>query len=240
MLKHAIYQTGTINSLLEAVYDGDTTLEYLASKGDLGLGALDAIDGELIICDGEFFRADANCRLNKLLKEDKTPFAIISHFQPSLSFDLNADSFANLERQLLAQLPSLNLIYTFKIKGVFSQIDLRSEECTCRPYRRLIEILPDLQRTCTFEQLQGTLVGVYFPNYLAQVNVPGFHFHFVDTKHEIGGHVFGLNLTSGMVEVQIIHELDLNLIASAEFYQANLTRNITDEVTQVEKLRSGV
>ena len=43
-----------------------------------------------------------------------------------------------------------------------------------------------------------------------------------------------------MVEVQIIHELDLNLIASAEFYQANLTRNITDEVTQVEKLRSGV
>jgi len=84
------------------------------------------------------------------------------------------------------------------------------------------------------------LVGVYFPTYLAQVNVPGFHFHFVDTKHEIGGHVFGLNLTSGMVEVQIIHELDLNLIASAEFYQANLTRNITDEVTQVEKLRSGV
>ena len=238
MLKDAIYQTGTLNSLLEAVYDGDTTLEYLAGKGDLGLGALDAIDGELIICDGEFFRADANCRLNKLPKDDKTPFALICNFQPSLSFALQADSFADLERQLLAQLPSLNLIYSFKIKGVFSQIDLRSEECTCRPYRRLIEILPDLQRTYAFENLEGTLVGVYFPNYLAKINVPGFHFHFMDTEHEIGGHVFGLKLSSGVVEVQIIHELNLSLIASAEFYQANLTRNITDEVTQVEKLRS--
>jgi len=238
MLKHAIYQTGTLNSLLEAVYDGDTTLEYLASKGNLGLGALDAIDGELIICDGEFFRADANCRLNKLSKEDKTPFALVCNFQPSLSFELQSNSFADLEQQLLAQLPSLNLIYSFKIKGNFKQIDLRSEECTCRPYRRLIEILPDLQRTFSFENLQGTLVGVYFPSYLAQVNVPGFHFHFVDTKHETGGHVFGLTLSAGTVDVQIIHELDLRLIATPEFYKANLTRNITDEVTQVEKLRS--
>lgn len=238
MLKHYIYQTGTINSLLEAVYDGDTTMAQLATKGDFGLGALDAIDGELVVCDGKFFRANANCRLNRLDNLSKTPFAVISNFQPSLSFTLAAISFADLETQLLAHLPSTNLIYAFRIEGVFSQIDLRSEECTCRPYRRLIEILPALQRTHSFENLSGTLIGVYFPTYLSQLNVPGFHFHFIDVAEEIGGHVYGLNLTSGEVKVQVIHGLDLSMITTDEFYQANLASNIANEVTQVEKLRS--
>lgn len=238
MLKHSIYQTGTINSLLEAVYDGDTTMAQLATKGDFGLGALDAIDGELVIYDGKFFRANANCHLNRLDNLTKTPFAVISNFQPSLSFTLNASSFADLETQLLAHLPSTNLIYTFRIEGFFAQIDLRSEECTCRPYRRLIEILPALQRTHSFEHLSGTLIGVYFPTYLSQLNVPGFHFHFIDVAEEIGGHVYGLNLTDGQVKVQVIHGLDLSMIATDEFYQANLASNIANEVTQVEKLRS--
>ena len=238
MLKQYIYQTGTINSLLEAVYDGDTTIAELANKGNFGLGALDAIDGELVICDGKFFRADANCRLNRLADTMKTPFAVISHFQPSLSFTLNASSFADLETQLLAHLPSTNLIYAFRIEGLFTQIDLRSEECTCRPYRRLIEILPALQRTHSFADISGTLIGVYFPTYLSQLNVPGFHFHFVDVAEEIGGHVYGLNLVGGQVKVQVIHGFDLSMIASDEFYQANLASNIATEVTQVEKLRS--
>lgn len=135
-------------------------------------------------------------------------------------------------------MPSTNLIYTFRIEGFFSQIDLRSEECTCRPYRRLIDILPALQRTHSFENISGTLIGVYFPAYLAQLNVPGFHFHFIDAAEKIGGHVYGLNLTDGQVKIQVIHGLDLSLISTDDFYQANLAGNIANEVAQVEKLRS--
>jgi acetolactate decarboxylase len=35
---HEIFQTSTINALLESVYDGDVTFAELARHGDLGLG----------------------------------------------------------------------------------------------------------------------------------------------------------------------------------------------------------
>lgn len=235
--KQSIYQTGTINSLLQAVYDGDASMKKLSQHGDFGLGALDAIDGELIICDGKFFRADARGQLNQLTPETCSPFAVITKFTSEHSFEITASSFAELEQKLLPQLISANLIYAIKIKGIFNHIELRSEECTCRPYRKLVEILPDLQRTFSFDNIRGTLVGVWFPNYLAQVNVPGFHFHFIDEQQQVGGHVFGLNMANGKVEIQTLHGFELDLIQSDEFYQANLDINNGAAVAQVEQVR---
>lgn len=235
--KQSIYQTGTINSLLQAVYDGDASMEELSQYGDFGLGALDAIDGELIICDGKFFRADARGQLNQLAPATCSPFAVITKFTPEQSFELAAVNFAELEQNLLSQLISANLIYAIRIEGFFSNIELRSEECTCRPYRKLIEILPNLQRTFSFDNIAGTLVGVWFPNYLAQVNVPGFHFHFVDEQQKVGGHVFGLKMTQGKVQIQTLHGFKMDLIQSNEFHQANLDINNSAAVAQVEQVR---
>lgn len=237
-MKQSIYQTGTINSLLQAVYDGDASMEKLSQHGDFGLGALDAIDGELIIYDGKFFRANAHGQLNQLAPESCSPFAVITKFKPERSFEISAASFAELEQKLLPQLISANLIYAIKIEGLFNHIELRSEECTCRPYRKLVEILPDLQRTFSFENIRGTLVGVWFPNYLAQVNVPGFHFHFIDEQQQVGGHVFGLDIVNGKVGIQTLHGFELDLIQSDEFYQANLDINNGAAVAQVEQVRS--
>jgi acetolactate decarboxylase len=235
--KQSIYQTGTINSLLQAVYDGDASMEKLSQHGDFGLGALDAIDGELIICDGKFFRADARGQINQLAPETCSPFAVITKFTSEHSFEITASSFAELEQKLLPQLISANLIYAIRIKALFNHIELRSEECTCRPYRKLVEILPDLQRTFSVDNIRGTLVGVWFPNYLAQVNVPGFHFHFIDEQQQVGGHVFGLKMEHGKVEIQTLHGFELDLIQSDEFYQANLDINNGAAVAQVEQVR---
>lgn len=235
--KQSIYQTGTINSLLQAVYDGDASMEKLSQHGDFGLGALDAIDGELIVCDGKFFRADARGQLNQLAPETCSPFAVITKFTSEHSFEITASSFAELEQKLLPQLISANLIYAIRIKALFNHIELRSEECTCRPYRKLVEILPDLQRTFSVDNIRGTLVGVWFPNYLAQVNVPGFHFHFIDEQQQVGGHVFGLKMEHGKVEIQTLHGFELDLIQSDEFYQANLDINNGAAVAQVEQVR---
>ena len=43
-------------------YDGDVTFAELAEHGDLGLGTLNALDGEMIALDGRFFRADVDGR----------------------------------------------------------------------------------------------------------------------------------------------------------------------------------
>ena len=213
MQKNTMYQVGTINSLLEAVYAGDTSIAVLKQYGNFGLGALDNIDGELVACDGEFYRANAKGELNIISDLEKTPFAIVNKFIPDFSFNIENVNFTDLEKTLLPKFPSLNLIYAMRIQGNFHHISLRSEECTQRPYQKLVEILPHLQHTFFHENINGMLVGVWFPNYLAQLNVPGFHFHFVDDKRKVGGHVFGIELNSAIVEIQILHQLHLSLMA---------------------------
>lgn len=39
---------------------GDLSFAELAEHGDLGLGTLNHLDGEMVALDGEFFRADAD------------------------------------------------------------------------------------------------------------------------------------------------------------------------------------
>lgn len=48
----AIFQTSTINALVESVYDGDVTFAELARHGDFGLGTLNALYGEMVALDG--------------------------------------------------------------------------------------------------------------------------------------------------------------------------------------------
>ena len=157
---------------------------------------------------------------------------------PEKSFKLSSLNYLDLEQKILPYLPSNNLIYAIRIKGHFQHISLRSEECTTRPFRKLVEILPALQRTFEYTNIAGQLVGVWFPTYLSQVNVPGFHFHFVDNNKSVGGHVFGLFMTEGEVEIQVLHRLELDMIASQEFYDANLDTENKEAVAQVEQVRS--
>ena len=55
---HVLFQASTIAALLEGAYDGDLSFAELAEHGDLGLGTLDGLDGEMIALDGRFYRAD--------------------------------------------------------------------------------------------------------------------------------------------------------------------------------------
>ena len=57
---HVLFQASTIGALLDGAFDGDLSFAELARHGDLGLGTLNGLDGEMIALDGEFFRADVD------------------------------------------------------------------------------------------------------------------------------------------------------------------------------------
>ena len=59
---HVLFQASTIGALLEGAYDGDVSFEQLAEHGDLGLGTLNALDGEMIAVDGRFYRPTSTAR----------------------------------------------------------------------------------------------------------------------------------------------------------------------------------
>ena len=55
---HVLFQASTIGALLEGSFEGDVSFAELAEHGDLGLGTLNHLDGEMIAIDGRFYRAD--------------------------------------------------------------------------------------------------------------------------------------------------------------------------------------
>ena len=45
-----LFQYNTLGALMAGLYGGTLTVGELLEHGDLGLGTLDSIDGELIVC----------------------------------------------------------------------------------------------------------------------------------------------------------------------------------------------
>ena len=69
---HVLFQASTIGALLDGAYDGDLSFAELAEHGDLGLGTLNGLDGEMIALDGGFYRADVGA-VGEIEADERTP-----------------------------------------------------------------------------------------------------------------------------------------------------------------------
>src|SRR6185295_10563056 len=85
---HVLFQASTIGALLDGAYDGDLSFAELAEHGDLGLGTLNGLDGEMIALDGAFYRADVEGRIHPVAPQERTPFAVVTRFQPTVEADV--------------------------------------------------------------------------------------------------------------------------------------------------------
>ena len=87
---HEVFQNSTINALLEGVYDGSMTYGELRRHGDFGLGTFNALDGEMIAFDGEFYQIKSDGIAYPVADDQRTPFATVLFFR--------ADAHATLDR----------------------------------------------------------------------------------------------------------------------------------------------
>src|SRR5919112_4478451 len=85
---HVLFQASTIASLLDGAYEGDLSFAELAEHGDLGLGTVNALDGEMIALDGSFYRADVDGRTHRIEPAERTPFAVVVPFAPELEAEV--------------------------------------------------------------------------------------------------------------------------------------------------------
>jgi acetolactate decarboxylase len=186
---HEVFQTSTIAALLDGAYDGDVSFAELAGHGDLGLGTFDAVDGEMIALDGEFWRADIEGNAHPVEPERRTPFAVLVRFQPRHRFrlddELDHSSFlAELDRRL----GHPEQVHALRVDGRFAGIRGRSVARESKPYRPLTEVVAD-QHVFELGEIEGTMVGFRFPDYAGELNVPGYHLHFISADRRRAGHV---------------------------------------------------
>ncbi len=186
---HVLFQASTIGALLEGAYDGDLTFAELAEHGDLGLGTVNGLDGEMIALDGEFFRADVEGRVHAVPPGEKTPFAVVTRFEPAVDVRIEAEL---AHEELLARLDELvppgASSCAVRLDGRFALVRARSVPAQQPPYRPLTEVVA-AQNVFEFDDVEGTMLGFRFPAYVEGIEVAGYHLHFISADRLRGGHV---------------------------------------------------
>ena len=208
---HVLFQASTIGALLDGAYDGDLTFDELAEHGDLGLGTLNALDGEMIALDGHFYRADLDGEVEEIDSTERTPFAAVAWFEPSLERSLEGPmSFAQMlaELDLVAADPDASC--AIRIDGEFDLIRARSVPRQLPPYRPLGEVVNE-QRVFELGEVTGTVVGFRFPDYAQGLEVDGYHLHFISADRTRGGHVLECQPRDALAQLDLSGELHVEL-----------------------------
>jgi len=206
---HTLFQTSTIDALLDGNYDGDVSFAELEAHGDFGLGTFDALDGEMVGLDGVFYQIKADGRAYEVDKRMQTPFAVVTFFEPSLSRSLTTPiDYVALRTYLDEMAGDRALCHAVRLDGHFRYVKTRSVPRQRKPYPPLVEAVKH-QPTFEFRDVGGSLVGFRFPDYAQGLNVAGYHFHFITEDRSAGGHLLECRIARG--ELRVDHESDLSL-----------------------------
>lgn len=232
---HVLFQASTIGALLEGAYDGDLSFAELAEHGDLGLGTLNGLDGEMIALDGRFYRAAVDGSVGEVDPGERTPFAVVTRFEPAIDAELTGP----LDHEaLLAALdgltPAAAASCAIRIDGRFELVRARSVPRQRPPYRPLTEVVAE-QRVFELRDAAGTMVGFRFPAYAEGIEVSGYHLHFVDEARERGGHVLD-SRAAGPLRARLdpSSELHVELPPGVELSDPDLAANTHEALDRVE------
>lgn len=230
--RHVIFQTSTIDALLDGAYDGDVSFGELRRHGDFGLGTLDAVDGEMIALDGHFYRAAADGTVAEIPDSTRTPFAVVTFFEPDVTRPLDdpLDHAGLLAR--VEEMRSGGACQAVRLDGRFELVTARSVHRQARPYPPLAEVAAR-QNVFTLRDVEGTLVGFRFPTYAQGIEVSGYHLHFISDDRTRGGHVLDCRLTRGTLALERSSELHLELPEGVDLPTAEASverRGLLDQI----------
>ncbi len=204
-------QTSTIDALLAGVYDGEMSCGELLKHGDFGIGTFDHLDGEMVVCDGTVYQVKIDGLVYQPSKELKTPFASVCFFNSDQDVALKSGcNYDDLKVLLDEAVPNQNLFVAVKIEGLFKRMKVRSVPAQSKPYQPLAQVVKH-QKIFELDEVAGTVIGFRSPPFVKGINVPGYHFHFLDQKRQAGGHILELETESGICQLDILNTFTLVL-----------------------------
>ena len=233
--RNTVYQISTIDALMAGVYDGNLTLRELRQHGDQGIGTYDNLNGEMVLLDGEFYQVKADGRVYSPDLEGETPFAAVCAFRPEKTFSVpEGADMAGLEALIDREEPNQNQFCAFRIEGQFKTMRTRSVPAQKRPFPPLKEVAAT-QPVFDMENVAGTVLGFRCPPFVAGVNVPGYHLHFISRDRSRGGHILAFELVTGTAQVDMLDRLVMQLPGTKDFADVDLSRDQQQDLNAVEK-----
>ena len=213
-------------------YDGEVTSGQMKQYGNTGLGTFDDLDGEMIVIDGTVYKASVDGSVVEVDDGETVPFANVAYLTAeeteSLSF---SGGLGELKAVLDELYPPQNVPVMFSINGVFKNIEYRSVPEQTEPFPPLTEVVKE-QAVFQKESISGTIVGFRFPAFFDDMNVAGYHLHFISDDRQNGGHL--LEVASGEAEVLAQPLSEFSVVFPSNLENVDLTGTSEDDVKAVE------
>jgi acetolactate decarboxylase len=234
--RETLFQVSTLDALIAGLYDGVLPLRDLLTHGDFGLGTFDALDGEMVVLDGQVYQITADGVVHRLPETATTPFAAVTRFDADLTIPLPAPTdWKGLQALLDARLPSLNLFHAVRIDGTFAMMKVRSVPRQPKPYTKNLLEVAAAQPVYEWTNVQGSLVGFRCPYFVHGVNVPGYHLHFLSADRTRGGHLLDCRVSQATLTADPTPTFRLELPTTPAYAKAALPLPDPKATEKVEK-----
>jgi acetolactate decarboxylase len=229
-----IYLNTPVSALVEGIIEENVPVFEIQKHGDFGLGTFNDLDGELVLLDGQIYRAAADGSITLVSPQTLTPFACVTFFHPTSSEISQGElAYPDFLSWLAMRMPSPNLFYAFRIEGRFNEVKMRSMPRQAN-HRPLVEAAKG-QSEFYFDNVTGTLVGFFTPVFMASINVPGLHLHFLSQDRQEGGHVLECQVKQVRAEIQFLYTLELSLPHNLDYLSWDFQRDFKGDLDKAEK-----
>lgn len=235
--RDSIAQVALLQSLAQGYFGGTITAGELLALGDTGIGTFEGLNGEMIVMDGKMYQALGDGRV--IVTPDSTiiPYATVSFFDKDVALPLkNIKNKAEFEKALneTVEKNGKNSFYMVRLDAEFPSILFRSEYGSKPPYPTLVEALKGKQTEFTEKNIKGTLIGLYCPSYMGELNTPGWHFHFVSQDKKKGGHILELSLNKGTIYLDKSDKFTMIVPDDQKFHSFNLAKDMSADIKSAE------
>ena len=234
-----MFQISTLQALALGYSKAVVNVGELMQHGDIGLGTFEDVNGEMIVLDGHCYRANERGNISEADSKTGVPFSSVTFFHEDKRCEIGSvDRIEKLKELLDLRIEEgfgLNSMHIVRIDGVFKRVCARSESGYRAHHVTLKEALSKTQKDFYFDDIKGTLVCVYYPDYMDGINASGWHLHFISKDRKKGGHVFDLSMEKGTAYFDKITNIEIMLPHEPAFDTYALKGASKDEIKSVEQ-----
>ncbi|TBN02955.1 acetolactate decarboxylase [Hyunsoonleella flava] len=219
------YQYSIWFAFVNKVFDGDLKVSELKTKGDIGLGSFDYLDGELVMLDGVPYRIRENGEISVGQDEDEIVYADATFFNEDGVFQIEGPvDYPSFQNKLNTKMESEHYFYAYRVPVKLDYVKLGGVPKVEKPFKDGLDVLLPIRPVFEAENISGTLVGFYCPEYIGNINAFGHHFHFISDDRKWGGHV---------MEFKTTHDIDVPWDQKTS-YAFDLPKNKTFEGVKLD------
>ncbi|KZS40036.1 hypothetical protein AWE51_10375 [Aquimarina aggregata] len=212
-------------AFVNKIFEGDIDAKELKSKGDLALGSYNFLDGELIMLDGVLYQATEDGKVHKPDNAAKIAYANATFFDAEQSFKIDkVNGYDSLRSIINEHLTSKNYFYAFKIHGDFKKMKCGGLHKQDKPFVKGLDVLIPNRPVFERENFSGTMIGFFCPEFIGNINVAGYHLHFVSDDEQFAGHVMEFEAENLTVEIDMMNEYQFVLPKTDDYKNAGFEK----------------